>query len=195
MMYERMTDSGRRVILLALEECRRWGHSWVGTEHLLLGVLALPHALGVNALTELDVTVRTARAALKVVGKDVLYPSDAEALRTMGIDPDHVRYRTEAGRSAVDHPPPRRPWHREPQTESGTEPGSGNVPFLPLAKEALERSRGEARDLGDQRIDVGHILLGLVDPNGNTAIEVLRHLSADPQVVRTRVLHQLGGAT
>jgi ATP-dependent Clp protease ATP-binding subunit ClpA len=203
-MFERMSDSGRRVMVLALEECRRAGHPWVGTEHLLLGVLALPDAPGVSGLTELGVTVRTARPALaQVVGKGGWDPADAEALRGMGIDLDQLRHRVEAGGSAVDHAPPRRwwqpasrrPWHREPETESGTETVSGNVPFLPRTKEALQRALGEARSLDAPRIDAGHILLGLLDPQGNTAVEVLLHLRADPQIVRERVLHQLSRAT
>lgn len=198
-MFERFTHSARRVVVRGQEEAHSFGHSWVGTEHLLLGVVAQPEACGVNALTELGINLHTARAALsQVVGTGGLGPSEAEALRTLGIDLDQVRHRVEAtfGRGALDQPPRRRARRRlllwRPRCEP--EPGSGHLPFVPPAKRALERSLREARNLGDRHIGVEHILLGLLDPDGSTAIELLRHLDADPQAVRVRILHQLGKA-
>ncbi|MGW2664787.1 Clp protease N-terminal domain-containing protein [Nocardia tengchongensis] len=38
-MFERFTDTARRTIVLAQEEARLLGHDWIGTEHLLLGLL------------------------------------------------------------------------------------------------------------------------------------------------------------
>ncbi len=38
-MFERFTDRGRRVVVLAQEGARRLGHDHIGTEHLLLGLL------------------------------------------------------------------------------------------------------------------------------------------------------------
>ncbi|MEU6583557.1 Clp protease N-terminal domain-containing protein [Nocardia sp. NPDC046763] len=38
-MFERFTDTARRAIVLAQEEARLLGHDWIGTEHLLLGIL------------------------------------------------------------------------------------------------------------------------------------------------------------
>ena len=71
---------------------------------------------------------------------------------------------------------------------------TGHLPFMPRAKRALERARREAIALGDQYIGVEHILLGLLDPKSNTAVELLRRLGADPEVVRTRVLADHGKA-
>ncbi|WP_283132860.1 Clp protease N-terminal domain-containing protein [Rhizohabitans arisaemae] len=39
-MFERFTDQARRVVVLAQEEARQYGHTYIGTEHLLLGILA-----------------------------------------------------------------------------------------------------------------------------------------------------------
>jgi len=39
------------------------------------------------------------------------------------------------------------------------------------------------------------VLLGLLDPKSNTAVELLRHLGADPNVIRTRILADVGKAT
>jgi ATP-dependent Clp protease ATP-binding subunit ClpA len=215
-MFERFTPAARQVVVRAQKEARAFGHPWLGTEHLLLGVLAQPDAPGVRALTGLGVTLDTARAALsQVVGKGgpSESESDAEALRTLGIDLDEVRRRVEAsfGPGALDHPPRRHGRRRLPWRRGRCEPAdvTGPLPFMPRAKRALERALREALALGDRHIGVEHLLLGLLDPKvsrsvvrqdhdrgrrANMATELLRHLGAQPEVVRTRVLADLGKA-
>ncbi len=198
-MFERFTTEAREVVVRAQQEARRFAHPWLGTEHLLLGVLAQPDAPGVRALAELGVTPDTARAALsQVVSIGDLGAGDADALRTLGIDLDAVRQRVEAafGPGALDRPLPCRARHRLRWRRGRCEPASraGHLPFMPRAKRALERSLREALALGHRHIGVDHILLGLLDPKGNMAVELLRHLGADPEAVRARVLHRLGEA-
>lgn len=50
MMFERFTDRARRVIVLAQEEARALCHNYIGTEHLLLGVIAEGEGVGAQAL-------------------------------------------------------------------------------------------------------------------------------------------------
>ena len=64
-MFERFTPEARQVIARSQEEARALRHPWLGTEHLLLGVLVQPDATGVSALTESGVTLVTGRAALE----------------------------------------------------------------------------------------------------------------------------------
>jgi ATP-dependent Clp protease ATP-binding subunit ClpA len=214
-MFERFTPAACQVVVRAQEEAGTFGHPWLGTEHLLLGVLAQPDAPGVRALSGLGVTLDTARVALgQVVGRGGMCGNDADALRTLGIDLDEVRRRAEAsfGPGALDHPPRRRrprrlPWLRSSRCEPPDV--TGHLPFMPRAKLALERAKGETRALGDRHIGVEHLLLGLLDPKvsrsvvrqdhdrrrrGNMATELLRHLGAQPEVVRARVLADLGKA-
>jgi ATP-dependent Clp protease ATP-binding subunit ClpA len=196
-MFQRFTPAARQVVVRGQDEARRFGHPWLGTEHLLLGVLAEPAAPGVSVLTDLGVTVDTGRAALRqLVGTGGLCESDAEALRTLGIDLDEVRRRVEAsfGPGALDDIPRRRRRRRR-RRRGRCEPAlTGYLPFMPRAKRALERAAGEAATLGDGHIGVEHLVLGLLDPGGNMAVELLRHLGADPEVVRGRVLADLGQA-
>ncbi len=49
-MFERFTDRARRVVVLAQEEARRLHHGWIGTEHLLLGLLSESEGIGAQAL-------------------------------------------------------------------------------------------------------------------------------------------------
>jgi ATP-dependent Clp protease ATP-binding subunit ClpA len=200
-MFERFTPAARQVVVRGQEEARAFGHNWLGTEHLLLGVLADPQAPGVSVLTDLGVTLGTGRAALRQLvglGRGGLGESDAEALRTLGIDLDEVRRRVEAsfGPGALDHVPRRRAWRRRPWRRSRCEPAAvtGHLSFMPRAKRALERAQREAVALGDRHIGLEHLLLGLLDPRSNMAVELLRHLGANPEVIRARVLADLGKA-
>ena len=45
-MFERFTQAARQVVVRGQDEARTFGHPWLGTEHLLLGVLAEPEAPG-----------------------------------------------------------------------------------------------------------------------------------------------------
>ncbi|HKH54102.1 MAG TPA: Clp protease N-terminal domain-containing protein [Propionibacteriaceae bacterium] len=203
-MFERFTHAARQVIVRGQEEARTFRHPWLGTEHLLLGILAQPGAPGVRVLTDLGVNLDTGRATLsQLVGRGGLSSpgsgeSDADALRTLGIDLDEVRRRAESsfGPRALDYPPGRPPrrrllWRRG---RCGYPDLTGHLPFMPRAKRALERAHREAAALGDQHIGVEHLLLGLLDPKSNMAVELLRHLGADPEVLRTRLLADLGKA-
>lgn len=49
-MFERFTDTARRVVVLAQEEARLLGHNWIGTEHLLLGLVHGDDAVGAKGL-------------------------------------------------------------------------------------------------------------------------------------------------
>jgi ATP-dependent Clp protease ATP-binding subunit ClpC len=60
-MFERFADEARRATALASEEARRLGHDFIGTEHLLLGLLAAEGTASA-VLGELEVTLDDARA-------------------------------------------------------------------------------------------------------------------------------------
>jgi len=147
---------------------------------------------------------QTKTGSTGVVGKGGLGESDADALRTLGIDLDEVRRRVDAsfGPGALDDPwlglnvsrqRPRRQrrWRRRRCEQADV---TGHLPVMPRAKRALERARREALALGDQYIGVEHVLLGLLDPKSNTAVELLRRLDTDPDIIRVRVLADLGKA-
>ena len=193
-MFERFTHDARDVVVRAQQEARTLQHSWIGTEHLLAAVLTMPQATGVASLTGFGVTADGCRAAItELIGTGGFGSREADALRTLGIDIDDVRRRVEAhfGAGALESPqrrPSRWRWRR------GNTAGAGHLPFCSRAKRALERSLREALTLGDRHIGVEHIVLGLLDPRGNTAVDVLRHLQVEPDAVRARLLSELGKA-
>jgi prophage maintenance system killer protein len=65
--FERLTDRARRALSLAQEEARGLGHSYVGTEHLLLGLLAEDQGLAWRVLDRLDISASAARGQVEAI--------------------------------------------------------------------------------------------------------------------------------
>ena len=55
-MLERFTDRARRVVVLAQEEARRLDHNYIGTEHILLGLIREGEGVAARALKSLEVS-------------------------------------------------------------------------------------------------------------------------------------------
>lgn len=64
-MFERFTDRARRVVVQAQNEARRLKHSFVGTEHLLLGLVHEPDGLAAQVLTAMDVDLDGLRRSVE----------------------------------------------------------------------------------------------------------------------------------
>ncbi|MDQ1420103.1 MAG: hypothetical protein QOJ52_2065 [Acidimicrobiaceae bacterium] len=60
-MFERFAEEARRATALASQSARELGHDFIGTEHLLLGLLATGEGTAFSVLTELEVTLDDAR--------------------------------------------------------------------------------------------------------------------------------------
>jgi ATP-dependent Clp protease ATP-binding subunit ClpC len=60
-MFERFTDQARRVVVLAQEEARELGHDYIGTEHLLLGLIREKDGAAARALDSLGIHLAAAR--------------------------------------------------------------------------------------------------------------------------------------
>jgi ATP-dependent Clp protease ATP-binding subunit ClpC len=60
-VFERFTDRARRVLTLAQEEARLLNHSFIGTEHILLGLIAEGGGVGAQALRSLGISLEAAR--------------------------------------------------------------------------------------------------------------------------------------
>ena len=98
--FARFTEEAREAVVLAQEEAARMRHPWLGTEHLLLGLLRRPDSRAGRVLSRVGVTVASVEAELvRELGKppsgQVLGDEEEEALRTLGIDLREVRRRVE----------------------------------------------------------------------------------------------------
>ena len=147
-MLNRFTERARKVILLAKEEAKRFNHDYIGTEHILLGL------------------VREGEGVAAVV------------LQKIGLSLQQIRL----------------------EVEKIVKPGpstliSGDIPFTPKAKKAIELSGEEARGLGHNYIGTEHILLGLIKEGEGVASQVLLNLGLDTDKVRGEIVEILGSAT
>lgn len=60
-MFERFAEEARRATALASQEARQLGHDLIGTEHMLVGLLALGDGIAFSVLTDFEVTLEDAR--------------------------------------------------------------------------------------------------------------------------------------
>jgi Clp amino terminal domain, pathogenicity island component/UvrB/uvrC motif len=75
-MFERFTNQSRRVVVLAQEEARMLNHNYIGTEHLLLGLLHEGKGSAAVALTAMDVTLPAAREqVVAIIGRGQAQPT------------------------------------------------------------------------------------------------------------------------
>jgi antitoxin FitA-like protein/ClpA/ClpB-like protein len=126
--FTRFTPAARQAVVTAQEEARALGSAHVGTEHLLLGVLAHEPAL-------------------------------------VPLSPDDVRA----------------------QIEHGDARPTGQIPFAPTAKQALELALRAALSHGDAAIEPRHLLVGITGTAGRGCellhganVDILRAAAPDP---------------
>jgi ATP-dependent Clp protease ATP-binding subunit ClpA len=137
--FERFTEDAKRTLTLAQEEAERSHHSYIGTEHLLLGLLRVENGTAFRVLTDLGVGIGTVRDVIKsVIGR-------SERILVQSIIPTS------------------------------------------RVKKVIELSFEEARRMGDNEVDTGHILLGLIIEGEGIAAHVLTDLGATLEKVRLAI--------
>jgi ATP-dependent Clp protease ATP-binding subunit ClpA len=174
-MFARLTSDAREAMTLAQHEANRLMHSWVGTEHLLLGLLRQRNTRAADVLSRLRITLPSVEHALVAElgppSRDQpLGDRDEEALRAVGIDLQEVRRSVESvfGPGALDL----------------ARPGQCGLPMMPRLKRSLERAAHEARR---GPIDSGHLLLGMTEVRGALAMTLLQRLGVTPHEIRSSV--------
>jgi len=137
--FERFNEEAKRSLTLAQEEAERSHHSYIGTEHLLLGLLRVEKGTAHRVLTELGVDIHTVREVIKgVIGRN-------ERILVQSIIPTS------------------------------------------RVKKVIELSFEEARRMGDNEVDTGHMLLGLIVEGEGIAAHVLTDLGATLEKVRPAI--------
>jgi ATP-dependent Clp protease ATP-binding subunit ClpA len=140
-MFERFTEQARQVVILAQDEARSLRHNYIGTEHILLGLLRVDESFAASTLESLDVTLDRVRSeVIRVVSR-------------------------------------------------GAEIPTGQIPFTPRAKRALELALREAISRGHRMIGPEHILLALVQVEEGVAVRVVEYLGTTAEEVRAQVGH------
>jgi ATP-dependent Clp protease ATP-binding subunit ClpA len=171
-MFERFTEDARAAVALAQEEALALHHGWIGTEHLLLGVLRggaggarLLQGFGVEHTAVRDEVERT-------IGRGET-DIDPAALATLGIDLDAVRERVERAFG--------------PGALSRGRHCGGHIPFTPRAKKALELTLREALAVGSRELGGEHVVLGLLRAHDGVAAQILAARGVTFEAARARV--------
>jgi len=155
----------RRALTLARDAAIERGHGWVGTEHLLLGLLGEARNLGVAVLEGLEVDLAELRAAVDSLME--------ESVEGAGAGEPEGEATTPAGE--------RRPRRSE-------------LRLTPRAESALRLAQQEALKLGHNYVGCEHLLLGLVEEPDGIAGRALRVSGAEATAVRNEVLRQLASS-
>ncbi|MFD7411297.1 Clp protease N-terminal domain-containing protein [Kitasatospora purpeofusca] len=187
-MFERFTEEARRAVGQAGRESAELGHGHVGTEHLLLAVLAETADPAARVLIDAGLDHAEARRA---VGRLLGTGGDAQALASIGVDLEAVREAVESvfGAGALDSPPEpeprRRGWFR-------SEGRVGRSPFTARARKAVELSLRESLRMKSGHIAVGHLLLGVLREGEGLGARVVADRGLDLAEVRREVEVAMG---
>lgn len=168
-MFERFTGPARESVVAAQAVGREFGHSRIGSQHLLLCLLTTPSVaqrvlLGAGADVE----------ALTRLVRDSQGPAaDADALRELGIDVDEVRRRAEEsfGVGALEREPRRRGFFGKQ--------APGHLSFDSTGRETLSDALKVAVSLHHNYIGTEHLLLAVLGRPDGPAARALRASGVD----------------
>jgi ATP-dependent Clp protease ATP-binding subunit ClpC len=176
-VFEFFTDRARRAVVLSQDEAIALGHDFIGTEHILLGLIGTDRSTAGDVLREQGVEPARARAEtvriLEAAGIAATGGQPAkDALSSLGIDVEEIRRRADDtfGPGAFQYPRPA---------------------YTPHAKKALEQTLREARALGHEKFGTEHILLGLLSAGDGRGLQVLTALDVAPATLREAILTRL----
>jgi ATP-dependent Clp protease ATP-binding subunit ClpA len=185
-MLERFTTSARTAVIQAKREALALRHNRIGTEHLLLAMLAGTDGFAAGVLRDIGVSYERIRAAVERVTKPGgLSAADAAALEAIGIDLDAVRAKLEEsfgpGALTPAEPPPRRGLFR--RSDHGR---PARFPLSPRGRKVMGLALREAVRLKQPFIGTEHILLAILRDGGGIAVAVLRGEGVDLADLRAR---------
>jgi ATP-dependent Clp protease ATP-binding subunit ClpC len=177
-VFEKFTNLAKRSITLSQEEAITLGHDFIGTEHILLGLVRVREGLAGEILGEQGVTADQVRAEtlrlLEAAGVSANGGREAtEALAAIGIDVEEIRRRA----------------------DDTFGPGRFRFPrpaFTMRAKRVLELTLQQSTELGHEEIRTEHLLLGLLAEGEGVGVEALGAVGVDSAALRTTVLERVG---
>ena len=154
-MDEHFTDKSREVLQLAEQESRRLEAGYLGTEHLLLGLIKVSDCVASKVLNALKVDIDKLQLEIENLGQRDL----STTLTDFGIDVSKYGPELE---QLVERNRDRAAWGESPQT--------------PRSKNVLNYSKEEAQSFGHKFVDTEHILVGLLrEQEGVAAVLLMNH--------------------
>jgi len=179
------TSRAKKVLELSMSEARAFSHSYVGTEHLLLGVLAEQKGIGAQVLGSFGMTLDRARAeTLRLLGTPQPHQARPDQQIPHAAAPGYARSRSPYGVALVDD-------------------------FTGRARDVLRAAYDEAASRDHRSVDLSHVLLALatredgmaavlidqVAGSRKTVAEALRERLPDKEVAADRRTLQLSAET
>lgn len=164
-------------LMAGAQQSRRFGHDYVGTEHVLLALAEdsetrVAHALGRVGLTP-DVVTRDIERLIGTCSDHRRRPIDPDALATLGIDLDEVTRRVEAtfGPGALE----------SARSDALDRTGGACRCIAPRLKKALQLA---AEDAGEGPLRAEHVLISLATIEDCIAARILRDHGVSVAVLR-----------
>jgi ATP-dependent Clp protease ATP-binding subunit ClpC len=218
-MFERFSDRARRVVVLAQEEARLLNHNYIGTEHILLGLVHEREGVAARALDSLDVKLGRVRQQVEqIIGqgdsspsghipftpraKKVLELSLREALQ-LGhnyIGTEHILLGLLREGEGVAcqvlvklgaNLPKVRARVLELVADDGGEGAAAPTPTLSAELRAvIEEARGEAAAAGESEVAPIHMFLAAVQHPDGAAGRMLHMVGVDPEELRRQVVDE-----
>ena len=185
-MFERFTEPSREVLAAAQELATNLGSPYIGVGHLLYGCAVGREETAGQPLRVCGITAAYVRRLLPPTMKQSAGQVDPEALSAIGIDYEGVRVAVEGtfGAGALDNAPDR----RLPATRTR------RPHFTPNAKRSLELALRAARELHQDHLMPGHLLLGLLRLDNEFLSSVVEQSSTTVATVSAAVLTNLAAA-
>ncbi|RCJ14586.1 hypothetical protein A6S26_10760 [Nostoc sp. ATCC 43529] len=215
------TPRAKRVLELSLKEARQLEHNYIGTEHLLLGLIREGEGVAVRVLENLRVSLPSVRAQIILMLKEtteevsslpgfeyftdktikviILAQEEARRLKDDFVGPEQILLGVIQEGTGVAAEVLKSMGVNFKDTQFEVEKLVGqsfnSVPvkllFTPKAKQVLEMSLREAQKLGHNYIGTEHLLLGLTSGGENGAVKLLEILNINIAKMRTKVISML----
>jgi ATP-dependent Clp protease ATP-binding subunit ClpA len=171
-MFESFTDECRsEVIGGSQREAVRLGHNYVGTEHIVLALLAAEEGRAGGPMTGRGLTHEQMSGAVVEALAQWAAVSEADALRSVGVDPAALVAEAQRHGATVriqgETPPPPRPTNSSLPADW--------VPITPRVKAVLELAFADAQRT-DVKVDHAHVLWAVLEEGGGLGPVVLEQL-------------------
>jgi ATP-dependent Clp protease ATP-binding subunit ClpC len=163
---ERFTDDARKVLELAVQESRRLEVDYLGTEHLLHGLISLRGGIAFEVLTALKADFSGIRLATENLARRDLF----ELCKSLNIDLSNFGPEIESLRQ-----------RRNDRIKTG------EVQQTPRARNVIDYAKEEAQSLGNNYVGTEHILVGLLREDEGVAAQLLMNHGLKLDTVRDKI--------